>query len=539
MAVWSFVQGMQGAARDTAQVRDLLIATARSASTPEQNVLAAADQVARTVANLPAVRNATPDCDQELAAASRGLMFFTNIGRLDVSGKVVCAADPRNIGMLTHDPRAWTKLKNRDAFVVDGESISPVTHRPIILGLLPLHAASGAFEGAIGIVIDVHWLDYMVRTSALPKDSIVAVFDRSGTIVASNSSEVAAAVFRGGGRRIGPGAIAISTSEDAYGHTWISATHALLGENVFVGFAMRQWSLFGPTYIHLGTDFLLPFLMIFLAWLAIWIATERQLTRWIIYLRRISAAYRAGHYALKPSLDDAPSEFRMLGSALSEMAESIQDRDRSLRDALAQKTVLIKEIHHRVKNNLQIVMSLLSLQAGRLSDPAAQAALTQARMRINALALVHRILYEIEDRQSVDVKQLLEQITEQTNEGFGGGRRDIRVSVKAVTLNVTGDMAVPVALFAVEALTNAYKHAFPPGRGGNIRVEFARKPDGRFRLAVEDDGVGFDTDAAETSIGRRLIRTFGQQLGGETRLFSSGEYGSMAEMTFPPPRAPA
>jgi two-component sensor histidine kinase len=279
--------------------------------------------------------------------------------------------------------------------------------------------------------------------------------------------------------------------------------------------------------------------MIILAWLAIWIATERQLTRWIIYLRRISAAYRAGHYALKPSLDDAPSEFRMLGSALSEMAESIQDRDRSLRDALAQKTVLIKEIHHRVKNNLQIVMSLLSLQAGRLSDPVAQAALTQARMRINALALVHRILYEIEDRQSVDVKELLEQLAEQTNEGFGGGRREIRVSVKAVSLNVSGDTAVPIALFAVEALTNAYKHAFPLGRGGNIRVEFVRNSNGHFRIAVEDDGVGFDADAAETSIGRRLIRTFGQQLNGETILHSSNEYGSVAEMNFPAPRTPS
>jgi len=535
MTVWSLVQGMQGAARDTQHVRELLIATARTASTPEQNVLAAADQVARAVANLPDVRDATPSCSQQLSAALRGLMFFTNISRLDASGKVICAASRRSIGLVTHDPRGWAKLRTRDAFVVDGATISRITHQPIILGLLPLHTPSGAFEGAIGIVIDVHWLDYMIRTSALPDGSMVALFDHTGTIMASNRPDIAGAIFRNG-RGTGAGATVLATGQDANGRTWISATHALLGDNVFVGFAMRQSSLFGPTYIHLSTDFLLPFLMIALSWLALWVVTERQLTRWIIYLRRVSAVYRAGHYSVKPALDDAPSEFRTLGYALSEMAASIQDRDKSLRDALAQKSVLIKEIHHRVKNNLQIVMSLLSLQAGRLSDPGAQAALTQARMRINALALVHRILYEIEDRQSIDVKQLLEQLAAQTNEGFGGERRDIRISVNAASLNVTGDVAVPIALFAVEALTNAYKHAFPPGQGGTVRVVFARRPDGAYRLAVEDDGVGFDIESAETSIGRRLIRTFGQQLGGETCLHSSGEYGSVAEIVFPAPR---
>jgi two-component sensor histidine kinase len=535
MAVWSFVQGMQGAARDSENVRELLSATARAASTPEQNVLASADQVARAVANLPDVRNATTSCSQQLSAAERGLMFFTNISRRDASGKILCAAQSRSIGLSAPDPRAWARLKTRNAFIVDGEIISRVSNQPVIIGLLPLHTPSGAFEGAIGITIDVQWLDHMIRSSALPADSIVALFDRSGTIMGSNRPDTAAAIFRMG-RGTDAGASALSKGQDSAGHTWIFATHPLLGDNVFVGFAMRQSSLLGPTYIHLSTDFVLPFLLITLSWLVIWIVTERQLTRWIIYLRRISDTYRAGHYTLKPSLKDAPSEFRMLGSALSEMAAAIQDRDRSLRDALAQKTVLIKEIHHRVKNNLQIVMSLLSLQAGRLSDPTAQAVLTQARMRINALALVHRILYEIEDRQSVDIKQLLEQLAEQTNDGFGGGRRDIRVSVKASSLNVTGDVAVPIALFAVEALTNAYKHAFPPGRGGTIRVIFARRSDGAYRLAVEDDGVGFDTEAAETSIGRRLIRTFGHQLGGETSLHSSREYGTVAEMNFPAPR---
>jgi two-component sensor histidine kinase len=479
-----------------------------------------------------------PQCSQILGAAKQKLEFFSNISRLDASGKIVCAASQATIGLSTRDPRAWAQLAARDRFVIGGGSVSRVTHQPIILGMYPLHDAAGAFQGAIGIVIDVRWLDFMMRANTLPDGSIVALFDNSGTIIASNGADVARSLFHEGSR-VATGNAQLRKGKDGRGDTWMFATHALLGDNVYVGFAMRESTLFGATYLHVATDLLLPLLMISLSWLAVWFVTERQLTRWIIYLRRISGAYRAGHYALKPALEGAPSEFRLLGEALSDMATSIQDRNRSLRDAVAQKSLLVKEVHHRVKNNLQIVMSLLSLQAGRLTDPAAKDALAQARVRINALALVHRILYEIEDQQSVDVKALLEQLAEQTSDGFGGDHRDIHVNVNAASFRVNADVAVPLALFAVEALTNAFKHAFPAGgRGGNIRVLFGKAGDGRLRLSVEDDGEGFETDTGDGSIGARLIKTFGQQLAGDVSVHSSREYGTIAELIFPVPKGP-
>src|SRR5262249_61855528 len=104
---------------------------------------------------------------------------------------------------------------------------------------------------------------------------------------------------------------------------------------------MRQQKLFVPTYLSVGTDFLLPIVMLGLAWIAIWFATERQITQWINYLRRIAAAYRGGHYGAKPALEGAPEEFRSLGSAMEEMAAGIQGRDQRLRDAISQKTLVI------------------------------------------------------------------------------------------------------------------------------------------------------------------------------------------------------
>jgi two-component sensor histidine kinase len=201
-----------------------------------------------------------------------------------------------------------------------------------------------------------------------------------------------------------------------------------------------------------------------------------------------------------------------------------------------QKTVLIKEIHHRVKNNLQIVMSLLNLQANRLTDPAAQEALKLARTRINALALVHRILHEIEEQSIVDIKRLLEDLVEQTREGFGGERRDLRVTTDVIPLMASADVAVPMALFTVEALTNVFKHAFPERNcGGTISVTLRRIADDKLRLAIEDDGKGFDYETTDASIGARLIKTFGQQIGGVAELRSAAGEGTCAEMIFPDP----
>ena len=226
----------------------------------------------------------------------------------------------------------------------------------------------------------------------------------------------------------------------------------------------------------------------------------------------------------------------MLGDAMADMAQSIDERDRSLRDALEQKSLLIKEIHHRVKNNLQVVMSLLNLQAKRLKDRGAQEALRDTTTRINALALVHRMLYESDNQNTVDVKRLLEQLAEQTNEGFGGDSRHVRVIADVAERAVPSDLAVTLSLFAVEAVTNAFKHAFPANRGGTIRIVLEPANGHDLRLAVEDDGIGYDGDAeSQSSIGARLIKTFGQQLGGETKMRSDPGKGSIVEIVFPDP----
>lgn len=137
----------------------------------------------------------------------------------------------------------------------------------------------------------------------------------------------------------------------------------------------------------------------------------------------------------------------------------------------------------------------------------------------------------------MDIKSLIEQLAEQINEGFAGNRRDVRIVVDVPRHQVPGDFAVPLALFTVEALTNVFKHAFPPGRGGTVRVSLTRLDGGMQRLAVEDDGIGFDYADADASVGARLIRTFGQQISGVADIRSTKGNGTSVEIVFPDPEA--
>src|SRR4051812_45092644 len=485
----SIFQGVARARMDIANVHERLLQNARTVAAGDQNLLAAAEQVLRAVASLSEVRGMNGNCDGVLADTLIGVRYFSNLARLDEQGRVVCSAMALARGLNASSYDVFQRAKKSPEMAVSNEMVSQVTGDRVIGGMLALHKPDGSFDGVVAISLDVHWIDYMMRTANLQKGAVVAVFDRSGKVIATNNPMVGGAVAKAAlSQRVG--GEQVSTAVDSRGEAWRFGNAALMGNSIFIAFAMSEGKLFGPTYLHVGLDFALPILMIGFAWFAIWLATDRQITQWISYLRRIAAAYRSGHYAIRPDLVEAPVDFKLLGDALSEMAEGIQDRDRRLREAVDLKTTLIREIHHRVKNNLQIVMSLLSIQANQVKDLGAREALLQAQTRINALALVHRILNELEDQSTLDLKQLLEELSRQIAEGMGTTDH-VRIEVDVPHLVVASGVAVALALFTVEALTNIYKHAYPLRARGVIQVSLRPDGPGKLRLAIADDGAGF------------------------------------------------
>lgn len=182
--------------------------------------------------------------------------------------------------------------------------------------------------------------------------------------------------------------------------------------------------------------------------------------------------------------------------------------------ALAEKTVLLNEIHHRVKNNLQVISSLLSLQA-RAAGVEVAAALTESQRRVKTMALIHQLLYEHNDYPRVDLGEYLRRMCRLLAESFTEARHRVEVRFESPDGGMTLDLqrAVPCGLLVNELVTNAIKHAFPEGHHGTITVAVARLERGDYRISVVDDGVGIP-DGLEPgrskSLGFQLIPPAGR-----------------------------
>jgi len=208
-------------------------------------------------------------------------------------------------------------------------------------------------------------------------------------------------------------------------------------------------------------------------------------------------------------------------------------REGQLRDSLLEKEVLLKEVHHRVKNNLQIISSLLFLQKDIISDPAVQDIFEESRNRIASMALIHEELYRSGDLARVDLKEYLERLAPKVVQSLRGSK-SIGFALNLAECRVSVDKAIPFGLAINELLTNAVKHGFADADAGNIRVAMVCE-DGMIRAVVEDDGVGlpegFHPDAVR-SLGMQLVVQLTRQLRGSLT-FGSSSQGAAFRLTFP------
>jgi two-component sensor histidine kinase len=200
----------------------------------------------------------------------------------------------------------------------------------------------------------------------------------------------------------------------------------------------------------------------------------------------------------------------------AELERRVQARTAELTAALAQRDLLLREVYHRVKNNLQMVDGLLVMQARQLSDPEGRRAMQGLRDRVYALGLVHHQLMESEDLKTFDIAPFLRELS--TNIVHGGGGRTVNLSVEAIPLDVGLDFAIPLGLLVTELVTNSLKHAFPDGRG-DIDVTLARAEDGALVLVVADNGKGYNQDepaseGPKAALGSSIIKGLVAQLRG-------------------------
>lgn len=211
---------------------------------------------------------------------------------------------------------------------------------------------------------------------------------------------------------------------------------------------------------------------------------------------------------------------RIDGGGLAWVCRDITDRIESeqfVLNSLREKEVLLKEIHHRVKNNMQIVSSLLSLQLDSLQDEKSRSLFMEAQGRISSMALVHEKLYQSNDLARINFTEYLQELTDNLTGALGARTRGIALRLEIAQVQLGIDTAIPCGLIINELASNAYKHGFPQGGPGEVTLTFERLEDNRLRLVVADNGrgipAGFDFSRSKT-LGMQLVHTLVRQLRG-------------------------
>ena len=201
--------------------------------------------------------------------------------------------------------------------------------------------------------------------------------------------------------------------------------------------------------------------------------------------------------------------------------------------ALAEKELLLKEIHHRVKNNMQVVSSLLTLQSGQTKDPKIIALFRQSENRVKSMALIHEKLYKSADFARVEFLEYTRSLIQMISAAHGAGARVIQTALEIQPVSLGIDTAIPVGLILNELVSNAYKHAFNDRTDGVISVTFYAADD-QVVLTVRDNGTGlpegFDIDESQT-LGMRLVKILTKQIGGTLAVRRDG--GAEFSVSFP------
>jgi two-component sensor histidine kinase len=463
---------------------------------------------------------------RELAERQEG---YEALVRVSASGRIVCASHTVSGQDLASQP--WfARLRQGEPVVLAATPSRLLTERPAVLAAVRSESPLGRFDGAFIAVIAVEDLQPSEGQGASERDLDVALVDAMGRVLTATD----ASAFPANG--IAPRDLGreLTTVTAADGERRVLSGSPFAGRDIFVAASTPSQGLFAWAMGNALAVFILPLLTWVVALVCALVLTERFVIRWLAYLERVAAIHAKGRHSVRPVLAQrAPAEIRTLASAMDRMVLAIEARDASLRESLEEKDALMREIHHRVKNNLQVITSLLNMQQRALTDPGARAAMKDTRQRITALALIYRALYQSETLKQVDVGRFLQDLTSQLIASESGHGPVIDTHVAADVLLVDPDKLAPMALWAVEAISNAQKHAFE-GRGGRLDVRFKAGPE-TSSLEVEDDGPGVSDEAAAQGLGRTSMTAFARQLRGDTEVTRSESGGVRVRLTFPTP----
>ena len=470
-------------------------------------------QQAELLLSLYEPRLAAGECSGVYNELSAYLPSLTNVVAFDENSKVICSAVGapvlRRENQVLHD-----RLRaGGDSFARSDAFFGSASDKWVFALNKRVEDEAGNFTGINTFALGAIDLANLVRAGYLPDYVSLSIADETGRVFGDPLVGPIPAEWIEGVRLAQDAQLFRVDHPDG---TSVDVVLRPVGNsNIFAVIARPSYGLWNDFFVRPATSFGLPLLAFAVTLLAAWMAIDGLVLRWISRLTRTVRIYGAGRYQFKAgnSFVDAPSEIRSLATAMEVMAQDIDHRDRDLKEAIATRDAAVKEIHHRVKNNLQIVTSFLNLQGRQLKDPQAKEAIAATRHRIDALAIVHQTLYQNERLESVDMRPFLTGLLNHLSDALGMSEAGINLVQSYAEIQRDADHAIPMALFIVEAVTNAMKYAFEED-GGEVSVCLSATDD-QVTLEITDTGLGYDTTDGSSGLGSKLMVAFARQLSAE------------------------
>lgn len=484
-----------------------------------KEVIEGVRQLLFATASAPAIRGRdTARCAQYFRNMQPRLLDrYTNIWFVDTEGRTVCSIVPFDTKVRLDDREWFREARDTRDFSLGKIAEGVATGQQVISASYPV-VEDGKFVGVIGLGLRVSWLAGAVTRRTNTGDDVTVTFmDGRGQLVVSDKDKAAQGLMPA--ERLDPArlrdSIVQALGRDGRPHLYV--IERLFADDLFmVGIAPAD-TLYARALAAFGELLGPVILIVVLTFAVVGIGVYRSVLQPLAVFTQAVRAYRAGDFTFRPNPGRAPVEIHDLADQFGKMARAISQRERRLERVIVHRDGLIAEIHHRVKNNLQMVASLLSLQSTRVRSEEAREALNSARRRVLSLAVLHKHLFERDDVENVDVGQFLEDLCVQLR-GSHVGSYDARIKIVCEhdPLVLHTRDAIALGLIVTEAVTNATKYAFPGKRGGKIDVRLAVAED-RVRLSIKDDGVGEDAGAEPAlsgGLGRSLMEGLAGQLNG-------------------------
>ncbi len=500
--------GLNAVAARQAAYEESLSRRALQSISVERTTIDEVREMLRVLSTSPALQQIeTGDCREWLGSVKERYAYLAAIGVTDNAGTVLCSipAAPRNF----RAPRSVTRSRAtaRDGFAMGYVANAPLVDEPVLSAMEPIRDSTGRRIGFIGAAIPAHNLVSLLDRTRSLYGARAALADSTGFIIARSTPDNAsapdlpsAAQIR---NRLGPDPAFVPVHDGAAVIVPLSAPDL---------YAIMSWPPDQPVwqrYTALGISLAAPLLIWALAMAAGWFAIEMFVARPLSDLEGAARSYARGEEVVETeALENAPDEIRSLRRTMAAMAKTLRGREQRLVEALGEERALLREVHHRVKNNLQMVASLLNIQARGARDDSEAWGLARAHDRVQLLALVHQRIYATGELRGLRLDDLIAEIARQLVQGRGAQTKDLRLTTHLSPARADTDHAMPLTFLVGEAISFALDCC---SGSDELSIWLAQGDGGEIRFAIDCDAGASGAPGS----GARLIDAFARQLGAD------------------------